>query len=114
MKKPKAPKLVTVAILTTITIIFWVFFTLYNILTSKSPVVVPPHILEPIDPTLDTQTLDKLNDKTYFEEGEVTPLIEQLPTNTEPNPSGTPIPTPTFVEEEVNEASPPGQTIENL
>jgi hypothetical protein len=70
MKKPKAPKLVTVAIFTTITIIFWVFFSLYKVFTSKDPVTVDPKLLETLNPTLDTQTLGTLKQKTFFREGE--------------------------------------------
>jgi len=74
MKKPKAPKLVTIAITTTITVIFWIFFTLYQVLTTKPSPSVEPELLEPIDPTLNIDILDKINDKGFFEEGSFTPI----------------------------------------
>lgn len=76
MKKPKAPRTVTVAIFTTITIIFWVFFSLYNVLTSKPAVDVDPKLLEPINPSLDTNSLDELPNRNFVEEGEALPILQ--------------------------------------
>jgi hypothetical protein len=76
MKKPKAPRLVTVAIFTTVTIIFWIFMGLYNIITSPSRVDVDPEILKPINPVLDTDALNRLQNRVFFEEGETSsPII---------------------------------------
>lgn len=72
MKNPRAPRLVTVTIFTTITVVFWVFFTVYNILTSKPPIEVEPELLTPLDPTLNTEVLSTLSDTKFYEEGEVT------------------------------------------
>lgn len=71
MNNPKAPRLVTVAILTTITIVFWVFLSVYRVLTAKPEPNVPPEILAPLDPNLDTRTLQTLPDRVFFEEGQV-------------------------------------------
>jgi hypothetical protein len=91
MKKPKAPRLVTVAIFTTITIIFWIFMGLYNIITSSPPVDVNPDILKPINPNLDKDALNRLEGRVFFEEGETNspviigetppeePVIEEFP-----------------------------------
>ena len=76
MKKPKAPKLVTVAVFTTITIIFWVFMGLYSLITSAPPTNVDPELLSPIDPVLDQEALKRLEGRIYFEEGQTTsPVI---------------------------------------
>jgi hypothetical protein len=75
MLKHRAPKLVTIAIFTTITVIFWVFFGVYRVLTSEPNPNVPPEILSPLNPTLDTTALLKLDDKIYFEEGQATIYI---------------------------------------
>jgi len=83
MRKPKAPRSVTVAIFTTITIIFWVFLSLYRVLTTKPDAEVPPEILAPINPSLDTETLRILSNRVFFEESEVivpTPLAPEVPT----------------------------------
>ena len=89
--KIKAPRLVAVAVFTTVTIIFWVFYSLYVILTSQAPLDIPPEILNPITPELDIDTLNKLETKAYFEQG--TQIIVASPVPEEPTP------TPTEVEE---------------
>lgn len=106
MKNPKAPRLVTVAILTTITVVFWVFLSVYRVLTTKPEPNVPPEILAPINPNLDKQTLETLSDRVFFEEGEVT-LPAPLPTATLtpvqqklPEEIVTPTATPSALQEE--------------
>jgi hypothetical protein len=86
MRKLKAPRLVTVSILTTITLIFWVFLSLYNVLVSKPKVDVDQNLLDPLDPSLDTQTLDTLDERIFFEEGEVefTPISPAVVANPTP------------------------------
>lgn len=86
MKKPKAPQLVTVAIFTTITVIFWVFLSVYRVLTKASPPEVPAEILAPISPNLDINALNNLEGRVFFEETEVI----------FPGPSSQTIPSPTF------------------
>ena len=71
MKKPKPPQLVTVAIFTTITVIFWIFFEVYETLSSAPSVSVNEDILSPLNPTLDTATLQKLEIRTFFNESDV-------------------------------------------
>lgn len=86
MKKLKTPSLVTLAILTTITIVFWVFFSVYRVFASKPSAAVPLEILEPISPTLDSATLDKIQQGVYLPE-------ENIPENIVTPPSVSPIPT---------------------
>lgn len=74
MKKPPTPKLVTVAIFTTVTIVFWVFFSVYRILISNPDINIPKEILEPMDTTLDTKTLEGLPNRSFTEEGQEKPL----------------------------------------
>lgn len=69
MRKPNPPKLVTVALTTTITIVFWIFFTLYKVLTTAPEPSVSDKLLEPILPQLDTESLGKINDRIFFDEG---------------------------------------------
>lgn len=77
MKKPKAPRLVTVAVMTTITIIFWIFYSVYVTLTHRPAVDVPANILEDINPTLDTKTLEGLPEKLFFEQSDVTDFVSK-------------------------------------
>lgn len=88
MRKPKPPRLVTVAVITTVTIILWIFFGVYRILTEKPAVIVPDNLLAPINATLDQQALNSIQGRVYFEEDEIpeTPLtttvIEVTPEET--------------------------------
>lgn len=100
MKKQKAPRLVTVAILTTVTLIFWVFFSLYNVLTSKPVIHVDSKLLDPLDPNLDRDTLGQLGERVFFEEQDVNftavPSITlEAPTPTETPSEEEPVLTPT-------------------
>ena len=76
MKTPNPPSTVTIAILTTITIVFWIFYGVYQLLTSTPSTDVPDLLLAPIEPTLDTQTLNQLPSKIYFEKHEFAQLPE--------------------------------------
>lgn len=67
MLKPKPPKLVSMVLLTTITIILWVFYGLYSTLTKDVSIDVPKKILEPLDPELDSTSLNLIQDKVFYE-----------------------------------------------
>ncbi len=82
MKKPNPPKLVTVSVTTTITIVFWIFFTLYQVLTTDAEPSVDPKLMEPIVPELDSSALQKINDRVFFEEGSFT-FNQSAPTESE-------------------------------
>lgn len=71
------------AVLTTITVIAWVFFSVYRVLTTQPSAVVPAEFLEPIDPTLDITALDKIQERVFFEQGEIVELtLKATPTPT--------------------------------
>ncbi len=89
MKKIKTPTAVTSAGLTLITIFFWAAFEVYRALTIKIPPPVPKEIVNPLDPTLDTQVLNNLSQRLFFQEGDIGNLeVSSLVT-------ATPIATPT-------------------
>lgn len=67
MGRINPPRLVTVAVFTTITIIFWIFFGVYNILTSEAEVDINQRLLAPIDPTIKTQVLNQIPNKKHFD-----------------------------------------------
>ncbi len=105
MKRPKPPSLVTMVVLTTITVIFWVFFSVYRAFTQQPTPTVPAEILEPFSPDLDEEALSKLQGRIFFAEGTLptinilttTPSAlpsEELETAT-PSPTTTPTATPT-------------------
>jgi len=106
MRKPNPPKLVTIALTTTITIVFWIFFTLYKVLTAAPEPSVSDKLLEPILPQLDTEALGKISDRVFFDEGSVNfiptqqivisePTIsqpEEIPSSTTASEEGSTVP----------------------
>lgn len=110
MRKPKPPSIITVAIITTITIIFWIFFEVYQILTGDVDVEISEKLLKPLNPTLNQEVLSSLNGKIDFEKETVTHFSTKLNTgNTIENPTATTNPTPTEVETEITQATPSGE-----
>lgn len=69
--KPKTPRFLIVIILTVITSVFWIFFGVYRIFTSKPSPSVPPEILEPVNPNLDKKAVAAIAGRLYIEEGTV-------------------------------------------
>lgn len=99
MKKQKIPSLVSIAILTTITVLFWVGFSVYRIFSEEPDPSVPAEIIEPLTPTLDSATIDKIEQRIFYEEGEVeTQIASPSPTPLEApaaSPEASPSPSPT-------------------
>ncbi len=110
----KAPRIITITIFTTITIIFWVFFSLYQVLTNKPDKSVPKDLLQEVNPTLDATTLQVLGNRLFFEEGQVsaipgtiegsTPTVGSGPTSVPT--SEPPSPTPERINVEESTISP--------
>jgi len=71
MKKTKRPNLITIGILSLVTILFWIGFSVYRVFTATAPIEVSEKTLSPLTPTLDTNTLEKVNQRTYFQEAEI-------------------------------------------
>lgn len=105
MSTSKAPKQVSVTIFTTITVIFWIFLGIYRILTSSPMPEIDKKLLEPINPQLDEKTLNNLEEKIFYEEGQVESpyfLEESIPILSPFSPT----PYPTINEEEESEIIP--------
>jgi hypothetical protein len=103
MKKRKTPQAVTTMILTLITIFFWAGFEVYRSFTTKPIPPVPAEILNPLDPTLDTASLNSLNQRLFLNENEIgnsvasgAAVFATLPPEVTPtgSPSATPVSTP--------------------
>lgn len=100
MDKNKLPSLVTIAMLTLITIIFWIFFSVFRLLTTKPGIQVADEILRPLTPTLDRAALEKLQARIYVSEGELgnLPVLTSSPPAPTATPSTeTPLATPTAI-----------------
>lgn len=83
MKRPKPPKIVVVLIFTTITIIFWVFLSVYEVLRKNPNLNIPDAVLKPLTPTLNAQVLNKLSNRTYYSEDDlnnIAPQVQPTPT----------------------------------
>lgn len=81
MKRLKTPTAVTTAVLTLITIFVWTGFEIYRSLTAKPDPEVPAAIVKPLDPTLDTKTLDGLPQRLFLNDDQIN----------SPTPTATPI-----------------------
>jgi hypothetical protein len=88
MRQPNPPKLVTVIAMTTVTVVFWVFFALYKILVTKPAPSVNENLLRPLKPELDVESLQKIKNRIFFE--------NEAPTTNQTTPAANkPTPTPT-------------------
>lgn len=67
MKKKKLPELITILILTLIVVVFWMFFTVYRVFTNKPASVVEEKIIQPLNPNFDNQTMQEIQDRSFFE-----------------------------------------------
>ncbi|MEK7168750.1 MAG: hypothetical protein AAB778_01945 [Patescibacteria group bacterium] len=63
MKNKKLPSVVSLMILTLITSIFWMMFTIYRSFTKPTPTVVPDEVINQIVPKLDTETIEMMKTK---------------------------------------------------
>lgn len=95
MKKSRIPSLVTIAILTAITLVFWVFFGVYRAFTTKPSPSIPESILQALSPTLDSNALSKIQSRTFLSEGEIGSATPSATTTPQPIPTITPTPTST-------------------
>lgn len=69
--KTKLPNFVTILILTLVTTLAWISFTIYRAVTIKPDPVVPAEISKPLTPTLDQDTINGLKTKLYFNDNEI-------------------------------------------
>lgn len=86
--KQKLPKIIIIAILSLITALVWAFFDITRAIFKKPDVKVEEITVVPVDPNLDIDTLNSLQNSIFFEEGEVNEVL------TPPSPEAEPIPEP--------------------
>ncbi len=101
MKKSSLPKPITILILTLLTSLVWVGLNIYRTVTVKPVAPVPENILKPLNPTLNTDVLQKIEASVFIQDSEIPPINvtgEVLTT--------TPIPTTTPEATATPEASP--------
>jgi hypothetical protein len=71
MKKIPTPSPVVLGVITLITVVFWIAFGIIRIVTTTEEIDVPPEILAPLTPTLDTSIISSLENKIYLSETEI-------------------------------------------
>lgn len=100
MKNPKPPNIVLVGIITVITIVLWIIFGVYKLVTTPQDIDVPSDILSPVTPTLDRDGLTALQQRIFFSEGELSGVNLVSTPSPEESPTPTPSPSPTPEEQE--------------
>lgn len=63
MKSKKLPSIVVLMILTLITAIFWMMFSVYRSFTKPATVLVPEEVINQITPKLDTETIELIKSR---------------------------------------------------
>lgn len=71
MKRNKLPSLISVLGLTLITAVLWVSFNIYRAFTRTPDAPIPQDITNPISPTLDIETLDRVQSGLYFDPSQI-------------------------------------------
>lgn len=66
MRKLKVPSAVTISILTLITVVFWIIFSVARLLISKPPASISQEVLKPLSVELDKETLEGLQQRIDF------------------------------------------------
>ena len=106
MKKEKTPKIVSLAILTLITSVLSIFFSLYRLFTEKSDIKVSAEIIEPLSPNLNEKVISEIENRVFIEQNQIPDNIitkEPVPNETEKQ---SPSPEPTGQQLEQGEAEP--------
>ncbi|KKR55998.1 MAG: hypothetical protein UU51_C0012G0006 [Microgenomates group bacterium GW2011_GWC1_41_20] len=93
MKKNSLPKPITILILTLLTALVWVGLNIYRSIAIKPAAPVSEDILKPLNPTLDMETIQKIEAAIFIQDSEVPPISVGGTMNTTPIPSQTPLPT---------------------
>ena len=70
-KTDHSKTIIQILIISAVTVIAWIGFTIYHTVTKKTLSEIPKEILEPINPTLDQEVLKKI-------EGRISPTEENF------------------------------------
>lgn len=88
--KRKLPNVVILTFLTTITVIVWIGYSIYDAYRKAPDIEIDPQVLVNINPSVNSDILAKLDEKVYFERGDTSPfnlnvtidtsaVVEELP-----------------------------------
>lgn len=88
MQKTKLPNQITVLILTLITALMWIGFSIYRAFTTTPTPSVSKEVSSSLAPSLDTGTIGKIEAALFFSESQIPGLTTATGTPT-PAPSAT-------------------------
>jgi len=71
MKNKHLPPPAAIAVLTTITILSWVGFVIYQALTAEPDPIVPEKISAPLDASLNDEVLGAIKERVYLEDSQI-------------------------------------------
>lgn len=91
----KVPSIITIAVLTAVTIVFWIGFGVYRVFTDQPSEPVSADVLAPLTPTLDLAKLQLLEQRLYLQEGQIGETVLQSQESPQPTPTATPLASPT-------------------
>jgi hypothetical protein len=79
MKNNKVPGLVALAILTVITAVIWVFFSVYRVFTSKPDTKVASNVIIPLSPDLNQSSISKIENRVFIEDNQIPEQVIENP-----------------------------------
>lgn len=93
MKNKKYPSLVRLIFVTTLTIIIWIAITVYHVIVKESPVIIDENISQPIDPSLNQDVMQAIEEGHFIEQKDLpeVPVVQPSPqSEVEITPSASP------------------------
>lgn len=106
MKKEKTPNIVSLAILTLITSILWIFFSLYRVFTEKSDIKVSQEILKPLSPNLNEKIISEIENRVFIEQNQLPESFIKKETTVSDIEVPSPSPEPEQLIEQTNTETP--------
>ncbi len=74
MNKKNSPTIVKLGILTVITTFIWIGFEVYRALSTEPEPIVSEETLAKVEPNLDTNEMDSLQQRIYINEENIAPI----------------------------------------
>ncbi len=107
MKKIKLPNAVAILVLTLITVVMWVSFSIYHAVGKKPDVKIPAEVSKPLTPTLDTEVINMIESRTYLDDSQIPQNVVTGPILLgETKPVATPVATQEGTQEQLQTEEP--------
>ncbi len=94
MNKNKLPSTILILILTLFTVIFWVLFSIYRAITVKPVPTVPDQVSASLNPTLDQNSINKIESNIFFNDSQIPDNVLIAPTPGSQPTTAPSLPTP--------------------